>query len=211
MMGWHKRCGAQSVLRQLGMPKEIGQLIASYLTVPVTIGLYIGEMKNEQRKISEEKDIILGTYKLASVGMDIPALNTLVMASPRKEIEQSVGRILRKQKSEAGFSPLIYDIIDNHGVFKSQARERKKFYGQYGYTVVHLQMLCDGTILSKRTVKGKDGTEGECESPDKAKVAKAAPKRLSATKGRIAKAVPKCDDFGDNGTGSGSDNEECLF
>lgn len=100
----------------------------------MTTGLYIGEMKNDKRKISEACDIILGTYKLASVGMDIPALNTLVMVSPRKEIEQSVGRILRKQKSEAGFSPLIVDIIDNHGVFKSQSLERKKFYKQYGYT-----------------------------------------------------------------------------
>ena len=71
--------------------------------------------------------------------MDIPALNTLVMVSPRKEIEQSVGRILRKQKSEAGFSPLIVDIIDNHGVFKSQALERKKFYKQYG-SVYHFYL-----------------------------------------------------------------------
>lgn len=61
------------------------------------------------------------------------------MVSPRKEIEQSVGRILRKQKSEAGFSPLIVDIIDNHGVFKSQALERKKFYKQYG-SVYHFYL-----------------------------------------------------------------------
>jgi superfamily II DNA or RNA helicase len=120
---------------------------------PVTIGLYIGEMKNEQRKESESKDIILGTYKLASVGMDIPSLNTLVFASPRKEIEQSVGRILRK--THARFPPLIIDVIDNHSLFRSQSRVRKKFYRTYGYTIIHIRMELDGTIKSTRRTKPK--------------------------------------------------------
>jgi superfamily II DNA or RNA helicase len=113
-----------------------------------TCGLYIGEMKNADRKVSEAKDVILGTFKLASVGMDIPSLNTLLLASPRKEIEQSVGRILRKDHE---VHPLIIDIIDNHNVFKSQARERKKFYKTYGYTVVHIHVEPNGTIKSSRT------------------------------------------------------------
>ena len=118
-----------------------------------TYGLYIGEMDNEERKMSESKDVILGTYKLASVGMDIPHLNTLLMASPRKEIEQSVGRILRKKAGEYEHNPLIIDIIDNHGVFTNQSRVRKKFYKEYGYTMEHIKMEpVTGKILSKRTV-----------------------------------------------------------
>lgn len=186
MMGWHKRLGAKSELYNR-IPKNVGKLIASFMTETVTCGLYIGEMKNEQRKTSESMNIILGTYKLASVGMDIPALNTLVMASPRKEIEQSVGRILRKQKDDAGFSPLIIDIIDDHGVFKAQSRERKKFYKQYGYTVVHTQMLPDGTVLSKRTVKSKDAT----------------------VKGKVVKGACKVvEDVDDDGS---VEEEECMF
>lgn len=154
MMAWNKRLGENSPLKII--PEPVGVMITKYLTKPVTIGLYIGEMKNQARKMSEEKDVILGTYKLASVGMDIPALNTLIMATPRKEIEQSVGRILRKQKGEAGFAPLIYDIIDNHNVFNAQARDRKKFYATYGYTIVNTKVLPDGTVLSKRVVKQKD-------------------------------------------------------
>ncbi len=84
MMGLHPRLGSNSILRYL--PKDIGKYIASLIMTPVTCGLYIGEMKNDQRKVSEEKDIILGTYKLASIGMDIPSLNCLVFASPRKDI-----------------------------------------------------------------------------------------------------------------------------
>lgn len=146
MMGCHPRLGKQSPLRQL--PAEVAIMIAKRITRPVTTGLYIGALKNEDRKISEEKDIILGTYKLASVGMDIPALNTLVFASPRKEIEQSVGRILRKEHDR--LKPLIVDVIDNHSLFKSQSAQRKKFYRTYGYTVVHQQVSADGTMKSTR-------------------------------------------------------------
>lgn len=118
-----------------------------------TYDLYIGEMKNNERKSSEQKDVILGTYKLASVGMDIPRLNTLILASPRKEIEQSVGRILRKDKSsKVQHNPRIVDIIDNHGIFVSQSNIRKQFYKKYGYTIEHIQMLPDGHIKSRRVV-----------------------------------------------------------
>ena len=120
---------------------------------PVTVGLYIGEMKNEQRKESEGKDIILGTYKLASVGMDIQSLNTLVFASPRKDIEQSVGRILRK--SHASYPPLIIDIIDNHSLYRAQSTVRKKFYRTYGYSIVHMRVEIDGTVKSTRRTKPK--------------------------------------------------------
>lgn len=118
-----------------------------------TYDLYIGEMKSGARKNTEQKDVILGTYKLASVGMDIPKLNTLILASPRKEIEQSVGRILRKDKSsKVQHKPLVVDIIDNHGIFVSQSNVRKKFYKKYGYTIHHIQMELDGRIKSKRIV-----------------------------------------------------------
>lgn len=156
MSAWHPRLGKKSPLRML--PKDVGRIIASYLTRPVTCGLYIGEMKNEQRKISEGKDVLLGSYKMASVGMDIPTLNSLVFASPRKDIEQSVGRILRAKN--ARFNPVIYDIIDNHGVFIAQSKARKDFYKQYEYSIVHSQQLPDGTVLSSRRIKQKVEEEG---------------------------------------------------
>lgn len=121
-------------------------------------------MKNDERKISEEKDVILGTYKLASVGMDIPKLNTLIMASPRKDIEQSVGRILRKdtkkdsekknseKKNFEQQQPLIIEIIDNHGIFEGQARARKEFYKEYGYTIENIKMdIKNGSIIPARS------------------------------------------------------------
>jgi superfamily II DNA or RNA helicase len=151
MMAKHRRLGADSPLRIL--PRDVLIKIAKLGGGPVEAGLYIGKMKNEERKDSEAKHIILGTYKLASVGMDIPSLNTLLFASPRKDIEQSVGRILRKKHDL--YPPLIIDIIDNHTVFQAQARVRKKFYAKYNYTIVHQRVNQDGTIKSTRRSKAK--------------------------------------------------------
>ena len=47
---------------------------------------------------------------MASEGLDIPSLNTLIMTTPRREVEQSIGRIQRKAHE---LTPKIYDIIDN--------------------------------------------------------------------------------------------------
>ena len=53
-------------------------------------------MKAKDRKESENKSVVLGTYNMASEGMDIPSLDTVILASPRSDIRQSIGRILRK-------------------------------------------------------------------------------------------------------------------
>jgi len=104
-------------------------------------------MKNEDRAKSRDCDVILGTYKIASVGMDIPSLNTLFLASPRKEIEQSVGRIFRKSGK---LKPRIIDLIDDHNIFTAQARIRKDFYKQYEYTIVQSKVDYNGKVSSQR-------------------------------------------------------------
>jgi NDP-sugar pyrophosphorylase family protein len=45
--------------------------------------------------LSESKKVIIATYAMASEGLDIKTLTTLIMASPKTDVCQSVGRILR--------------------------------------------------------------------------------------------------------------------
>ena len=45
-------------------------------------------------------------------GFDCKTLDTLIMATHKVKIEQSVGRILRKQASERTHIPLIIDVCD---------------------------------------------------------------------------------------------------
>jgi hypothetical protein len=79
--------------------------------------------------------VLLGSYAMASEAMNIKTLNTIVLASPRKKIEQSVGRILRQRPSERSVHPLIVDIIDSHGTFRRQFTKRRAFYTQCGYKI----------------------------------------------------------------------------
>jgi superfamily II DNA or RNA helicase len=82
---------------------------------------YIGGMKTEEREGGAKRArVLLGTYQMASEAMNIKSLNTMVMASPRKKIEQSTGRILRVKKDERLVDPLIVDIIDSHDVYQGQ-------------------------------------------------------------------------------------------
>ena len=40
--------------------------------------------------------MLLGTFSMASEGMDIPTLDPIVLASPKSNIVQPIGRVLRK-------------------------------------------------------------------------------------------------------------------
>ena len=101
-----------------------------------TIGYYIGGMKEEVREEgAKSAQVLLGTYAMASEAMNIKTLNTMIMASPRKKIEQSTGRILRTRKDEREVEPLIIDIVDSHDVYQSQWGKRKAYYKRCAYKI----------------------------------------------------------------------------
>jgi len=99
----------------------------------VTVGFYVGGMKQEDLKASESKQVILGTFTMAAEGMDIPALDTLVLASPKSAIEQPVGRILRVRAGDRQRVPRVVDIRDMFSVFRAQAAKRERYYAKCGY------------------------------------------------------------------------------
>jgi len=100
------------------------------------IGYYVGSMKQDDLDISEKNQIILGTFAMASEAMNIPALNTILLATPKSNVEQSVGRILREKKEARKFDPLILEVLDyQHVGCIGQYRKRRDYYKACGYTV----------------------------------------------------------------------------
>jgi superfamily II DNA or RNA helicase len=104
-----------------------------------TVGFYVGGMKEAQLKESEGKDIILGTFQMASEGMDIPSLDTLILASPISAIEQPVGRILRQKAHERRHVPTIIDVVDDYSLFPRQGKKRLAFYKKQKYETVFME------------------------------------------------------------------------
>ncbi len=81
---------------------------------------------------SAKADVLFATYQLVSEGTDIPTLNTLIMGSPKKEVEQVVGRI---QRAKNEHKPLVVDICDMFSVYINQGRHRERFYNKQEYYV----------------------------------------------------------------------------
>ena len=96
-----------------------------------SVGYYVGGMKEHALKNSETKKVIIATYSMAAEALDIKTLTTLIMATPKTDIEQAVGRILREKHSK----PLIIDIVDSHGIFCNQWKKRKAYYKKNNYTI----------------------------------------------------------------------------
>lgn len=111
-----------------------------------SIGYYVGGMKEAALKESESKKIILATYAMASEGLDIKTLTTLIMATPKSDVCQSVGRILRSKHS----SPLVIDIIDPHSVFKNQYKKRCAYYTSKNYKLFTYKTVDDYLNLREK-------------------------------------------------------------
>lgn len=107
--------------------EEIYNCLSDY-----SVGLYYGGMKNEELKKSNECRIIVATYQMASEGYDNPELDTLILASPKGNVEQAVGRILRKKNENF---PLVIDINDTISIFKNWFRKRHMLYKSKNFTV----------------------------------------------------------------------------
>ena len=96
-----------------------------------SVGYYVGGMKEKDLKISETKKVIIATYAMASEGLDIKTLSSLIMATPKSNVEQCIGRILRVKHER----PLVVDIVDQHEFFNRQWLKRKRFYAKEKYKI----------------------------------------------------------------------------
>ena len=98
-----------------------------------TVGYYVGGMKDADLKKSETCQVIIATYAMAAEALDIKTLTTLLLATPKTDIIQAVGRILRVKHER----PLVIDIIDTHEVFIGQWQKRRKYYASNKYKILH--------------------------------------------------------------------------
>jgi superfamily II DNA or RNA helicase len=130
-----------------------------------SVGYYIGGMKEVALKATELKQVVIATYAMAAEALDIKTLCTLIMVTPKTDIEQSVGRILRSDHDQ----PVVVDIVDSHDPFVKQWGKRKTFYKRENYQI--------DKVMSS-TYKGVD-TEWETVMVPKA--AKAAASKTTKT------------------------------
>lgn len=93
---------------------------------------YLGGMRRAELDAASKAQVIVATFCLAAEGLDIPALNTLVLATPKKNVVQACGRIMRGVLTG---HPLIVDVRDAWPCTLGQHRARLAYYARAGYTV----------------------------------------------------------------------------
>lgn len=82
--------------------------------------------------------MISGIVVHNSEGLDLPGLNTEILATPVSDVEQSIGRILRKFHEH--INPIVIDLVDACGNFSKQAALRAKFYKEEDYEIQDLKV-----------------------------------------------------------------------
>lgn len=102
----------------------------------ITVGQFRGGMDPATRCASVRCQVVLTTYQMCSEGLDIPRLDTLIFATPRSNIEQSAGRILRSHPDKQ--SPVVHDLVDKYSLFEKMYWKRLRVYRSMAFT------RCDG-------------------------------------------------------------------
>jgi len=121
-------------------------------------------MKKEALKLSESQQLILGTFAMANEGLDIETLNCLILASPKSDVIQAVGRVLRKVHLE--MKPKIVDIVDTFSMFGNQGNKRLKYYKTRGYIITNID-IADGGEITNTAVLEYCGKEVKAPKPKK--------------------------------------------
>ena len=101
------------------------------------VGFYVGGMSENALSESSRMRCIFATKQMASEGLDIPQLDTLVLATPMSDIEQARGRILRPLYSDGRLgekkTPIILDIRDDRvKKFQKLGESRDRQYRKLG-------------------------------------------------------------------------------
>ena len=107
----------------------------------INVRVAVGDQKSQKpaqraaaiADVSDGRAECLVATTLADEGLDIPRLDTLLLATPSRgetKIAQRVGRIRRPMDGKP--TPLVLDFVDQHYAFLNQAKARRKVYKSLG-------------------------------------------------------------------------------
>ena len=130
------------LINRIDTGKKLIDLIPE--AVFVSGGMKLDDRKEEYDEIKTSDDkIILATYGVAAVGINIPRIFNLVLLEPGKSfvrVIQSIGRGIRRAEDKDHVE--IWDITSTCKYSKRHLTERKKFYkeAKYPFTITKVNI-----------------------------------------------------------------------
>ena len=105
--------------------------------IPVSdMGYYIGGLDKQQLDKAKRCRVVLATYAMCSTGTDVPEWDSLVLATPRSNVKQSIGRVMRALAGKK--QPVILDLLDSDSIFHGFFQSRLKQYYEVGAELVRV-------------------------------------------------------------------------
>lgn len=102
--------------------------------IEATYGFFVGGMSEAQRREASDRQVIFSTYQFAKEGLDIAELDTCVMASPKGDVTQVVGRIQRTLPGKP--HPIVIDFADEGvNILRGLLGRRLRQYRTHGWTI----------------------------------------------------------------------------
>lgn len=133
----------RNVLIVADRKRQLRWLCSSLKKIGIDAALYIGGLSNVELAKSKKSQVILGTYSVCEEGLNIPKINSVMLVSPRRDCEQSIGRGFRKAHP---IPVIIIDIIDAFSkTFLNQGSSRKRYYRNKAYDIVD-QRISDCSV-----------------------------------------------------------------
>ena len=128
-------------------------------------GFMVGGVKGEDLAENSKCKVIFATYAFCSEGVDVPSLDTIILTTPRSDVIQCVGRILRKYDDKE--TPTVVDFIDQAPVFKTQYRKRQTYYKSLGGRIFNLNQELETIIRVKTSSKKRSKVDENNDELDK--------------------------------------------
>jgi superfamily II DNA or RNA helicase len=125
------------------------QTIGKYEQLNYSSSIFIGGMKDVDYEHAKTCDVIFATYSLCKEGFDHPILDCCILATPKSDVLQICGRILRQKNPN---EPLVIDLVDrNFSTFNGMYNRRRRYYKSNNWKILP-NLELDEEIKSNESV-----------------------------------------------------------
>ena len=92
-----------------------------------SVSVFYGSGKVKEMMKGLDKNIVLATYQKAEEGLNREDFDVLVLATPKSDVRQAIGRVIRLSDKE---TPVILDFVDNDKYLLNLYRKRQSQYDE---------------------------------------------------------------------------------
>jgi superfamily II DNA or RNA helicase len=106
--------------------------------------------------------VLLTTYNKLAKGWDDPDIDAEILALPKSDVQQVVGRAEREAKGK--MVPLVVDLVDEYPLYHGMGRSRRKFYAKRSFDMVYATASDLRALMDRREGGELDQAQPLCEA-----------------------------------------------